>query len=87
MLVDGYPEAATLQIDDIRVFGASSVSTVTINGGSHDDWDQDVNSMVSLECSFSNFIINVHFTKCSMVFVLMFYPDVICGDLTNQCGY
>jgi alpha-glucosidase (family GH31 glycosyl hydrolase) len=43
---DGYPEADNLELDDIRIFGAtSSISTVTINSNAHSDWDQDAGTM------------------------------------------
>ena len=45
---DGYPGVASLNIDDIQVFGASAVTMVTINGAQHSDWDQDPASMVNM---------------------------------------
>jgi hypothetical protein len=49
VLHDGYPGAAALRIDDIRVFGAGSgVTSVRVNGATHADWEQDSSSGVSV---------------------------------------
>ena len=43
---NGYSGAALLVLDDIRVFGAGLVDSVTVNGDVHDAWDQDIDTMV-----------------------------------------
>lgn len=45
---NGYPEAASLEVDDIRIFGDTRIITsVQINDEAHSDWDQDSTTLVS----------------------------------------